>query len=113
MGDQGSQYKPVDVIRTSDLITKELQNYSSLRLADGTFWEEPRNRHLTDYAKAAHQLLIQAVVEADIELDGKNNPVLRRLLLLMILISILKIEGSFPIIGLTSFIKERKGFSMS
>ena len=43
-GDQGSQYKPVDVIRTSDLITKELQNYSSLRLADGTFWEEPRNQ---------------------------------------------------------------------
>lgn len=109
-GDRGSRYKPVDVIRTTDLITKELQNYSSLRLADGTFWEEPRNRVLTDYAQAAHQLLIRAVVEADIELDGKNNPVKRRLLLLMILIKYLEDRRVFPNDWFDQFHKGAKRF---
>ena len=79
---QGCRYDPVDEIKIADSITRELHKYSALRLANGTFWEEPSNRELADHEKAAHQLLMQAVVEADSELRGQENPVLRRLLLL-------------------------------
>ena len=96
--DEGQRclYKPADAIRIADSITRELHKYSVLRLADGTFWEEPSNGELADYEKAAHQLLIQAVVEADNELKGEKNPVLRRLLLLMVLIKYLEDRGVFP-----------------
>jgi len=93
---QGCQYDPVDEIKIADSITRELHKYSALRLANGTFWEEPSNRELADHEKAAHQLLMQAVVEADSELRGQENPVLRRLLLLMVLIKYLEDREVFP-----------------
>ncbi|MCI0613679.1 SAM-dependent methyltransferase, partial [bacterium] len=49
-----------------------------------------------NHDKAAHQSLIQAVVEADNNLDGEKNPTQRRLLLLMILIKYLEDRGVFP-----------------
>ncbi|WP_089725284.1 HsdM family class I SAM-dependent methyltransferase [Candidatus Thiosymbion oneisti] len=95
------QYNPVDKIdsktlRTAGAINVELQRFSALGLADGTFWEEPINKELADHNKAAHQSLIQAVVEADSELDGEEKPILRRLLLLMVLIKYLEDRRVFP-----------------
>jgi hypothetical protein len=74
----------------------KVYRFSALRLADGTFWEDPTNRRLADYDKSAHQLLIRAVVDADEALDGRNRPTLRRLLLLMILVKYLEDRGVFP-----------------
>jgi len=80
----------LDMLSTAGAISEEMRRFSAFRLADGTFWEAPINKDLADYAKAAHQSLIQAVVEADEELDGANNPSLRRLLLLVILVKYLE-----------------------
>ena len=95
------RYKPaktfeLDAMRTAAAIADERRRFSAFRLADGTFWEDPENARLANYAKAAHQSLIQAVVKADRELDGANNPILRRLLLLMVLIKYLEDRGVFP-----------------
>lgn len=103
-------YKPADEIKTAASISRELHKYSVLRLADGTFWEERSNWELADYDKAAHQLLIQAVVEADSDLNGENNPVLRRLLLLMVLIKYLEDRGVFPDGWFGKFHKGAKNF---
>ncbi len=95
------QYTPterfeVQALKTASKITNELNRFSALRLADGTFWEAPCNRDLADYDKTAHQLLIQAVVETDKALGGKGKPILRQLLLLMVLIKYLEDRGVFP-----------------
>ena len=90
------QYKPAKALETAGKISGEIQKFSAFRLADGTFWENPQNASLANYDKAAHQSLIQAVVETDKELDGKNNPVLRRLLLLMVLVKYLEDRKVFP-----------------
>lgn len=95
------QYNPAnrlvaEAFRNASKIKEELNRFSAFRLADGTFWDEPTNHSLTNYAKAAHQSLINAIVEVDEALDGENNPVLRRLLLLMVLIKYLEDRGVFP-----------------
>jgi hypothetical protein len=90
------QYKPAEQIKTAGEIAGELKRFSARRLADGTFWEDPNNRELTNHDKAAHQRLIDAVFETDVELEGKKNPVLRRLLLLMVLIKYLEDREVFP-----------------
>lgn len=109
------QYNPVkqfnvEAIKTAGAISSELRNFSVLRLADGTFWEDPGNRKLADHAKAAHQLLIQAVVDADTRLDGKKNPILRRLFLLMVLIKYLEDRQVFPKGWFGRFRKGAKNF---
>jgi len=43
------QYNPAqkieaEALKTAGAITSELQKFSALRLADGTFWEEPGNK---------------------------------------------------------------------
>ncbi len=91
------QYKPArKALIIAGEIAHEFDELSARRLADGTFWDEPGNRKLADYTKAAHRLLVQAVVDADEELDGKNKPILRRLLLLMVLIKYLEDRRVFP-----------------
>ena len=95
------QYTPterleVQALETGSEITDELSRFSAGRLADGTFWEAPRNRYLADYDNTAHQLLIQAVVDTDKALGGEKNPVLRQLLLLTVLIKYLEDRGVFP-----------------
>jgi len=95
------QYSPakrfeLEALKTAGEISGELRKFTALRLADGTFWEDQDNRKLADHTNAAHQLLIQAIVETDEELDGKNNPILRRLLLLMVLIKYLEDREVFP-----------------
>ena len=92
-------YNPAQILEIASGIDHELKTcsqYSAFRLADGTFWENPRNSGLADHAKTAHQLLIQAIVEADSDIDGENNPTLRRLLLLMVLIKYLEDRRVFP-----------------
>jgi hypothetical protein len=96
-----SYYNPVKAFELENLrivrtIDSELQNFSAFSLANGTFWERPVNGDLADHSKIAHQALIQAVVEADKDLNGENNPVMRRLLLLMVLIKYLEDRHVFP-----------------
>ena len=43
-----------EALKTAGTITSELQKFSALRLADGTFWEDSSNRKLADHDKAAH-----------------------------------------------------------
>lgn len=72
------------------------QRFSAFRLASGTFWEDPENRKLANADAAAHRSLIQAIVEADRDLNGAEKPVLRRLLVLMVLIKYLEDREVFP-----------------
>jgi tRNA1(Val) A37 N6-methylase TrmN6 len=101
------QYSPsktfeLQALSTAGEIVSELSNYSALRLADGTFWEEPNNKALANYDKTAHQLLIQAIVETDkaIQTDPSFEEevkvMLRKLLLLMVLIKYLEDRRVFP-----------------
>lgn len=79
----------------SDAINKR-KRLSASRLLDGTFWEDHDNQKLAREEATAHKVLIKAIVEADAEVDGANNPVRRRLLLLMVLIAYLEDRGVFP-----------------
>ena len=95
------QYKPAkkfgeDLLTIAGEISSEMQRFSALRLADGTFWDDPHNKVLARHEKAAHQAFIQAVVDTDKSLDGKENPVLRRLLLIMVLVKHLEDRKVFP-----------------
>lgn len=79
----------------SDALEKQ-RRFSALKLSDGTFWDDPRNAALARADKAAHRRLIEAVVDADEAIEGHNNPVLRRLLLLTVLIKYLEDREVFP-----------------
>lgn len=103
----------LDSIETGAAVSAELDKrsrFSALRLADGTFWDEPRNAELANHDKAAHRSLIQAVVEADNAIDGGNRPGLRRLLLLMVLIKYLEDRRVFPQAWFGRFCKGAKSF---
>ncbi len=86
----------IDALKTAGEISDSLGKFTLFPLADGTFWEDPDNRKLADHAKVAHQELIQAIVEADVELEGEKNPILRRLLFLLVLIKYLEDRQVFP-----------------
>jgi len=95
------QYKPAktfdfEAIGIAAAISGEMKKFSAMRLANGTFWEDPDNAKLANHAETAHQQLIKAVVDADTDLDGKNNPAVRRLLLLMVLVKYLEDRAVFP-----------------
>ena len=111
------RYNPVERLRTDIQTAAEINaefdkrvRFSALRLADGTFWDDPRNSSLANHDKAAHQSLIQAVVDADKELEGDRRPVLRRLLLLTVLIKYLEDRGVFPETWFREFHKGAKCF---
>ncbi|MGE3805920.1 MAG: class I SAM-dependent DNA methyltransferase, partial [Gemmataceae bacterium] len=104
------RYGPAEQLEVASRVDAALaarQRFSARRLADGTFWEEPANQALAHHEQAAHQSLIQAVVETDQELEGETNPVLRRLLLLTVLVKYLEDRGVFP--GEGWFGRFRKG----
>ncbi len=94
------EYDPAETIDTAGQISDALQSlrerFSAVRLSNGTFWENEENAKLAAVEKAAHRRLIQAVVETDLELEGEKNPVLRRLLLLVVLIKYLEDRNVFP-----------------
>jgi hypothetical protein len=72
------------------------RRFSAHRLADGTFWEDPKNAKLAQGDRSAHRRLIEAVVAADADINGEKNPLLRRLLLLTVLVKYLEDRGVFP-----------------
>jgi hypothetical protein len=95
------QYKPaktfeLEALENAAEISREMRKFSAMRLANGTFWEDPENAELANHNQSAHQKLIKGVVDADAALDGKNNPAMRRLLLLMVLVKYLEDRGVFP-----------------
>jgi len=85
-----------DLLITAGQISDEIKKFSALKLADGTFWDDPDNKKLANHDRAAHQSLIQAIVEADKDIDGENHPLQRRMLLLMVLIKYLEDREVFP-----------------
>ena len=98
---EGTQrtYNPAHTIEIASDISRafsQARRFSANRLADGTFWEDPQNQHLADHEKAAHESLIQAIVETDAAIGGGQNPTLRRLLLLVVLIKYLEDRQVFP-----------------
>ncbi len=112
---QERQYNPakrfeLDTLDIAGEINREMQKFSAWRLADGTFWEDPYHAKLANHDRAAHQMLIQAVVEADKDLEGENKPTLRRLLLLMVLIKYLEDRHVFPKGWFGKFQKGAKSF---
>ncbi len=92
------RYNPAEQLRVATEVEAERARvrFSSRRLADGTFWEDPQNQRLARHQRAAHESLIQAVVKTDEELDGEANPAARRLLLLTVLIKYLEDRSVFP-----------------
>ena len=98
--DETLRYNPAETIETAGEISAGLaqlrERFSATRLSNGTFWEDANNAELAKVDEAAHRRLIHAVVEADYELGGENNPVLRRLLLLVVLIKYLEDRNVFP-----------------
>jgi hypothetical protein len=92
-------YSPAAQLEVASQVDAALaarRRFSARRLADGTFWEDRENQSLANHKRAAHESLIQAVVETDQALDGEANPVLRRLLLLTVLVKYLEDRGVFP-----------------
>lgn len=97
----------LDVVSQVEAALAQRRRFSSRRLADGSFWEDPLNQPLADHERAAHESLIRAVVETDEALDGEANPISRRLLLLTVLVQYLEDRGVFP--GTSWFGRFRKG----
>ncbi|MCY2994886.1 MAG: N-6 DNA methylase [Planctomycetota bacterium] len=84
------------LVTAADISDALAKRFSGYRLAEGTFWDDPENQKLAKDDAAAHRSLIQAIVEADKELDGANKPLRRRLLVLTVLIKYLEDRGVFP-----------------
>lgn len=110
-----SEYSPADqiweAIQHGSEISSALEaRYSAWRLVDGTFWDDPRSAQLADSAQRAHELLIQAVVQTDEALKGAENPLLRRLLLLTVLIKYLEDRRVFPRSWFGGFCRGAKTF---
>ncbi|GAA4464227.1 HsdM family class I SAM-dependent methyltransferase [Novipirellula rosea] len=97
--DNERKYSPAFELEIASGIAKVLSDkrrFSANRLADGTFWDDPQNHSLADHDHAAHESLIQAIVETDADIGGESNPTLRRLLLLVVLIKYLEDREVFP-----------------
>ena len=95
-------YNPAHTLEMSARVSRALgghRRFSANRLAEGTFWEDPQNHHFANHEKAAHESLIQAIVETDEAIGGSTNPTLRRLLLLVVLIKYLEDREVFPSAG--------------
>jgi len=89
-------YNPLDVIlANAENINEQIKRFSASRLADGTFWEDRRNKDYIDTNKSAHNVLLEKIKQADKEINGENNPVARRLLLITLLIKYLEDRGVF------------------
>lgn len=98
--------KPIEILSVSNEIESELlrgQRYSSFRLVDGTFWDDPRNAKIVDAKKSAHKILIEKVCEADKDLKGQQNPVVRHLLLLTLLLKYLEDREVIPAVWFNTY----------
>jgi len=89
-------YQPLNTIPlNAQNINEQINRYSASRLADGSFWEDERNKDYIDSKKSAHNVLLEKIKRADKEIDGKNNPIVRRLLLITLLVKYLEDRGVF------------------
>lgn len=93
-----------------EALTQRLRRFSAMRLADGTFWDDPANKKLARHEEGAHYRLIEAIVEADQDLKGHENPLLRRLLVLTVLIKYLEDRRVFPAGWFSDFHPTAKNF---
>ncbi len=69
-------YNPAVELEVASQVASALaarRRFSSRRLADGTFWEEPANQLLANHEKAAHESLIRAIVQTDQDLNGEEE----------------------------------------
>lgn len=89
-------YRPINsILSNMHNIDDEIDRFSAIRLANGTFWEDERNKGYINVTKSAHYVLLEKIKKADREIDGKSNPIARRLLLLTMLIKYLEDRGVF------------------
>jgi hypothetical protein len=107
------EYRPwdqFDIVREVSSALGGIHRLSALRLADGTFWDDPDNAGVVSHKDSAAGELVRAIVEIDAVLNGDSNEDLRRLLLFTILIKYLDDRRVFPdhwfsdfVAGATSF----------
>lgn len=98
---ESNEYSPSDSIEVASEVSDALdqvkvQRFSAYRLSNGSFWDDPLNNDWANANKASHKALIQAVIDADRALDGGQQPLMRRMLLLTILSKYLEDRGVFP-----------------
>ncbi|MDR0313436.1 MAG: hypothetical protein LBI14_07540, partial [Treponema sp.] len=93
------KYQPLDTILSTALDInvqiEQIKRFSASRLADGTFWEDERNKNYINFKKSAHNVLLEKIKRADREIEGESNPIARRLLLLTLLIKYLEDRSVF------------------
>ena len=83
------------ILENTTEVNEQIKRFSASKLADGTFWEDGRNKDYINTKKSAHNVLLDKIKRADREIDGKNNPIARRLLLVTLLIKYLEDRGVF------------------
>jgi type I restriction-modification system DNA methylase subunit len=90
------KYQPLEsIFSMAKNIDEQVKKFSADRLSDGTFWDSEKNKVFVDIKRSAHNVLIEKVKWADRKIDGKNNAVSRRLLLLTLLVKYLEDRGVF------------------
>ena len=97
--DDREKYNPWAHLELAGEVTtalRDIDRLSALRLADGSFWEDPDNAGVLSHKESAAGRLVRAIVQIDAELEGSTNPGLRRLLLFTILIKYLDDRRVFP-----------------
>ena len=68
-------YTPNEAIKVAADVQQEIEKldrFSGEALENGSFWDDPRNSKLADRSSAAHDSLIQAIVELDEHLEEKR-----------------------------------------
>jgi hypothetical protein len=106
------RYKPNEVITLAADAQEELdklERFSGDALENGSFWDDPRNSKLADSQGAAHDSLINAIVELDEELSSKRilPEILRRKVLVICLM--LKYLEDRGVLDAADFKKFRPG----
>jgi len=92
-------YTPNEVITLASNAQAELDKlarFSGDALENGSFWDNPRNGHLTDTKRSAHGSLITAIVELDEELASKRilpETLRRKVLVICLMLKYLEDRG--------------------
>ena len=101
-----AEHNPCDTIDLTAEISEELsreqreiesqiERYSAYKLANGTFWEDDRNRDILNSDKSAHKMLTDKIIDADGKLKNlskknKNETLHRKFLLITLLMKYLE-----------------------
>ncbi|MDR2970809.1 MAG: SAM-dependent methyltransferase [Bacteroidales bacterium] len=106
-------YCPLDIIsENAESINEQLKRFSAIRLANGTFWEDEKNKKYININKSSHNVLLEKIKQADKDINGEEKPVARRLLLITLLIKYLEDRGVFNMenIFFSKYVKEANSF---